>query len=85
MIFFFFSEEGQFTATWSVPEKFTEIIVSTNMLGHHFPGALLEAIDYLRDNSFNLKSAKSDLGALNKWAESDSGTGTSEADVTVLM
>ena len=55
------------------------------MLGHHFPGALLEAIDYLRDNSFNLKSAKSDPGTLNKWVDSDSRTGTSEADVTVLM
>ena len=55
------------------------------MLGHHFPGALLEAIDYLRDNSFDLKSAKSDPGTLNKWVDSDSGTGTSEADITVLM
>ena len=48
--FLFHSEEDEFTASWSNPEKFTEIIVSHNMLGHHFPDALLDALNYLRDN-----------------------------------
>ena len=39
-----------------MPEKFTEIIVSHNMLGHHFPDALLGALEYLRDNSSDLAS-----------------------------
>ena len=48
---YFYSEEDEFTATWSIPEKFTEIIVSHNMLGHHFPDALLDALEHLRDKS----------------------------------
>lgn len=50
------NEEDHFSAGWSVPEKFTEIIVSHNMLGHHFPDALLGALEYLRDNSSDLAS-----------------------------
>ncbi|KAL4239389.1 hypothetical protein ACF0H5_000206 [Mactra antiquata] len=43
------SGDDEFIASWKRPENFTEIIVSPDMLAHHFPDALLEAIDDIRE------------------------------------
>ncbi|XP_053393103.1 diacylglycerol lipase-beta-like isoform X2 [Mercenaria mercenaria] len=45
------SGDETFTAAWKLPDTFTEIIVSPDMLAHHFPDALLDAIDELREKN----------------------------------
>lgn len=45
------SGDEAFNAAWKLPESFTEIIVSPDMLAHHFPDALLDAIDELREQN----------------------------------
>ena len=53
------------------------------MLGHHFPDALLDAIEYLRDSSFDLTSTKNELGAIYKLNDTESNAGSSENDINV--
>lgn len=50
-----FSGDEEYTAAWKRPELFTEIIVSPDMLAHHFPDALLDAIDELRENKVTIR------------------------------
>jgi hypothetical protein len=49
------SGDEEYTAAWKLPETFTEIIVSPDMLAHHFPDALLDAIDELREKKIPVK------------------------------
>lgn len=48
------SGDEDYIASWKRPEDFTEIIVSPDMLSHHFPDALLDAIDELRNKNFQV-------------------------------
>ena len=45
------SGDEEYTAAWKLPDNFTEIIVSPDMLAHHFPDALLDAIDEIREKN----------------------------------
>ncbi|XP_052816951.1 diacylglycerol lipase-beta-like isoform X2 [Mya arenaria] len=45
------SGDDEFSAMWKSREEFTEIIVSPDMLANHFPDALLDAIDQLRERN----------------------------------
>jgi len=54
------SGDEEYEASWKGPESFTEIIVSPDMLAHHFPDALLDAIDALRERNYAPRNAAPD-------------------------
>ena len=46
------SGDEEYSAAWKPRTDFLEIIVSPDMLAHHFPDALLDALEQLIDRKY---------------------------------